>query len=580
MSTPSTTTGTSSETGKARPSVSSAAAGSFTGIPVTITNQLSVPLDIYDVFNPADAGQTMPYLYTKLGTIGAGATGTVTTIRQVALLEAMYTGTISELNGWYYHQFPVKLMSGTQFSFGSPPPLSYTIADSDRESMIQSFLFHKFAMANPDSALTKNLTAALKSTDSTAVNTFFAGTENFKSCTLSAWNAVMTWLIMFTSGWQGPFYLYEAAPDNPPPNYVPTLVGTLNILSSASDNSAMLTLCTQKSDGTLSPLSPAQTSAVAMAGDATMVDQNPGQDVSVTLTPVWMNTIQTTMNGNQPQTSYISGPVLTGTVAGRKVVSTQTLMPLPGQSQSGGSQSSSGFFSSQTFGTICQVVGLIVGLVMLYEIAEKRLSGKQTAEEKAKSEAKSESDYAERVSAVDSDPANSTAEVFNDASSTIDSDSRGVADGYTRVSRDQQKDVLTETIDGEETALNGEVSSQLENGLTPTREFETEYQNTTDAFDTARTQIGDGNLSQASTTMSDAASSMQQTLDRSASSMKQSEVETLANSADAVKNAADQSDSMSQARDQYEQNMENEANDSGFDPADPAPDRTPIEFGE
>lgn len=579
MGTVSTTTGTSSTKGRGESPASSAADDSFAGIPVTITNQLSVPLDIYDVFNPASAGQTMPYLYTKLGTIGAGATGTVTTIRQVALLEAMYTGTIPELNGWYYHQFPVKLMSGTQFSFGNPPPLSYTIADSDRESMIQSFLFHKFAMANPDSALTKNLTAALKSTDSTAVNAFFAGTENFKSCTLSAWNAVMTWLTMFTSGWQGPFYLYEAAPDNPPPNYVPALVGTLSILSSASDNSATLTLCTQKADGTVSPLSPAQTSTVAMAGDATMVDQNPGQDVSVTLTPVWMNTIQTTMNGDQPQTSYISGPVLTGTVAGRKVVSTQTLMPLPSQSQSGGAQPSSGFFSSQTFGTICQVVGLIVGLVMLYEIAEKRLSGKQTAQEKAKNEATSESDYTERVSAADSDPANSTAEVFNDASSTIDSGSRGVADGYRQVSRAQQKDVLTETIDGEEAALDGEINTQLENGMTPTQDFENAVQNATDAFDTARKQIDDGNLSEAGTTLSDAGTAMQQTLDHSAGSLQQSEADALTSSTEAVKTAAEQSESVSEARDQREQNMENEANDSGYD-TEPAPDRTPIEFGE
>jgi hypothetical protein len=47
----------------------------FTGIPVQITNQLAVPVDIYDVFNPSPDGQTLPYQYTKLGTIAAGATG-------------------------------------------------------------------------------------------------------------------------------------------------------------------------------------------------------------------------------------------------------------------------------------------------------------------------------------------------------------------------------------------------------------------------------------------------------------------------------------------------------------------------
>jgi hypothetical protein len=549
---------------------------SFTGIPVTIANTLSVPIEIYDVFNPAATGQTAPYLYTKLGTIAAGATGTVTTIRQVAQLEAMYTGTIAELQGWYYYQFPIKLMSGTQFSFGNPPPLSYTVAESDRQSMIESFLFHKFAMANPDSALTKNLNAALKQTDSKAVNAFFAGTANFKDCTLSSWNAVMTWLTMFTSGWQGPYYLYEAAPANPPQNYVPALVGTLNIVSSASANSATLVLCNQDSSGNLKPLSPAQNSTVGMAGDATMVDQNPGQDVTVTLTPVWMNTIQTTMTGGQPTTSYISGPVVTGTVAGNKVVSTQTLMPLPSQSQSG-SQSSSSGASSATFGTICQVVGLIVGLVMLYEIAEKRFGSKSTAEEKAKAEATSESDYQSKLKAAEEAPENGTADVFGKDAATIAKDSTGVSDGYTKTSDIQQKEVLTDTVDTQEQALGEEINTQLEDGYTPTPAFEDAVSAAQTSFDTARQQITDENLPAASTTISEAGVSMQQTLAQNAESMQQSEVEALTTSKEAVTTAAEQVDVLNKAQEQYDENMKSEAGDSGAPKEDGSPETDPIE---
>jgi hypothetical protein len=549
---------------------------SFTGIPVTITNKLSVPIDIYDVFNPAASGQTAPYLYTKLAAIAAGATGTVTTIRQVAQLEAMYTGTIAELQGWYYHQFPIKLMSGTQFSFGNPPPLSYTVAESDRQSMIESFLFHKFAMANPDSALTKNLNAALKQTDSKAVNAFFAGTQNFKDCTLSSWNAVMTWLTMFTSGWQGPYYLYEAAPASPPQNYVPALVGTLNIVSSASANSATLALCNQDSSGNLQPLSPAQSSTVGMAGDATMVDQNPGQDVTVTLTPVWMNTIQTTMTGGQPTTSYLSGPVVTGTVAGNKVVSTQTLMPLPSQSQSG-SQSSSSAASSQTFGTICQVVGLIVGLVMLYEIAEKRFGSKQTAEEKAKSDAKSETDYDAKLKTVDAAPENGTADVFGKDAETIAKDATGVSEGYTTTSTLQQKQVLTDSVDSQEQSLGDEINNQLENGYTPTEEFETAVGQAESAFGTARTQINDGNLSGATKTVSEAGTSMQTTLDQSAAQLQTSEVEALKNSSEAIDTATSQTDALTKAQEQYDENMKSEAGDSGAPKEDVSPETDPIE---
>lgn len=553
-------------------SVNDAAASSFVGIPVTITNQLSIPLDIYDVFNPAAKGQVAPYLYTKLGTIAAGATGIVTTIRQVSQLEAMYTGTVQELQGWYYRQFPVKLMSGTQFGFGSPPPLSYAVAESDRTSMIESFLFHKFAMANPDSALTKNLNAALKQGDPKAVNDFFAGTQNFKNCTLSSWNAVMTWLTMFTSGWQGPYYLYEAAPSSPPAGYVPALVGTVNIVSTASAGTARLALCSQDGDGSVRPLDPPQESAVVMAGDGTMVDQNPGQDVSLTLTPVWMNTIQTTMSNGKPVTSYISGPTLTGTVAGKKVVSTQTLMPLP-TAKSGKSGSS----GSQTFGTICQVVGLIVGLVMLYEIVEKRLNNRQAATEENRDEATSESDYESRTNSLDEDPGSDYSSTFTDDEDSIASDASGVADGYAQASRSQQRSVLEEAIDSESEALESEISSQLEDGLTPTPEFETAVGDMTDSFREATQQIEDGNLAEGSTTMADAASSMQETLKQSAAEMQQSEVEALQDSADAVDTATSQADALSEAQDQYEEDMQNEAEDSGAPDEDITPETEPIE---
>jgi hypothetical protein len=530
---------------------------SFKGIPVKITNKLSVPLEIYDVFDPADSGQTAPYLYTKLGTIAADATDTVTTIREVSQLEAMYTGTISELQGWYYHQFPIKLMSGTQFSFGDPPPLSYTVEDSDRESMIQSFLFHKFAMANPDSALTKNLNAALKSSDSQAVNTFFAGTPNFKSCTLSSWNAVMTWLTMFTSGWQGPYYLYQAAPANPPQNYVPSLVGALNIVSTASANSATLTLCTQDSSGKLQQLSPAQTADVVMTGDGTMTDKNPGQDVSLSLTPVWANTIQTTTGSNgQPQTSYIAGPVLTGTAAGENVVSTQTLIPLPSQAQSGSSQSSSGL-SSQTFSTICEVVGLLVGLVMIYELAEKRLNGKQSAEEKAKGDAKDEQDLEEQTEAVDNAPANGTAEVFTENAGTIASKAKGVSDGYTKTSNTLQEEVLTGTVNKEAINLNQQINNELTSGETPTQPFENAVTKITNDFSTAEQQIKSGNLPAASETVANAGSSIKTTLDQNASQMKASEVSTLAKSGTAVNEATDQTKALNDSQSNYNEDMNN-----------------------
>lgn len=90
---------------------------------VQITNNSTIPVDIYDVFNPGTTGQTVPYTYTKLGTIPAGSTSTIQTIRAASQLQAMYTGTIDQLSSLYFYQFPVKVMAAVQFSFDNPPPL-------------------------------------------------------------------------------------------------------------------------------------------------------------------------------------------------------------------------------------------------------------------------------------------------------------------------------------------------------------------------------------------------------------------------------------------------------------------------
>lgn len=523
------------------------ATAKFVGIPVKITNHLSVPVEIYDVFNPAASGQTVPYQYTKLGTIAAGATDTVKTIREVSQLEAMYTGTVPDLLGWYYHQFPVKLMSGTQFSFGNPPPLSYTINESDWKSMIQSFLFHKYAMANPSSALTNNLTSALKSSDPTSVNQFFAGTKSFSACTLSSWNAVMTWLTMFTSGWQGPYYLYEEAPSNPPQGYSPSLVATLNVVSSASGNSATLVMSSEDSSGKVTPLSPAQNSTVVMAGDGTMVDQNPGEDVSCTLTPVWMSVTQTAMKNNQPQTTYVTGPVVTGTVAGTKVVSSQTVIVPPAQSSD--SSSSGGFFSSQTFSIICEVVGLLVGIIMIYELAEKRLSGKSKAEDTAKRTAKDKAEYDNDLEDIDKNPDFNPGEPVKANSAKISADAASVKSGYGKASAVSQKELLTKTLDSQATNLEKEIATQVENGLTPSQEFNDAVEKAQASFDSAQAQIDSGKFSDAVTTMTKAASDMQATLDSSAKSMAQSEIDTLKGSIDAINKAASDAKAMTDAED-------------------------------
>jgi hypothetical protein len=148
----------------------------------TITNNASVDVDVYDVFNPSDTANAV-LTYTKLGTVKQGETKELQTLRLASQLQAMYTGSVLALNDNYYYQFPVAVMP--IIAIGSKKVTSYTITNDDKSGMEQSFLFQKYAVANADSKIAKDFFAALNDPDQeNAVNKFFASTKNFNTCTL------------------------------------------------------------------------------------------------------------------------------------------------------------------------------------------------------------------------------------------------------------------------------------------------------------------------------------------------------------------------------------------------------------
>jgi hypothetical protein len=544
------------------------------GVVVTITNNLKIPVDIFDVFNPSTGAQTLPFTYTKLGTLAAGATSSVTTIRDGCQLEAMITGPISELGNLYYYQFPVKFMSGTKRPAGNPPIPPYSIEETDRLANVQSFLFHKFSMANPTSALTKNLNAALKSADVVnAVNTFFTGTQNFKNCTLASWNAVMTWLQQFVSGWQGPYYLYQKAPNPMPSGYVPVLVGTLNILSDANNNSATLRLCSADASGNPVYATPPETTDVVVAGDGTLTDGNPGADVTLSLTPVWMNVVQTTMQKDVPVASYLIGSALSGTIAGYEVVSSQTARQIPGKPADPNKASS---FDS-VFGKICQSVGLIVGLVMLYDIASKKITEAQAKKEQAREEAKDDADLNSREQEIDNEASSDISGEFNSSSATSVLDTAPqIQDSYAETAQAMQRDVMTQAMDDQAQDVDNAIDAQMEIGITPTQDFENAYTNLESSLSSARSSISSDNFTEAGRTLSTASTEMTTAINKQGSEMAEWESSALSESADALEDAATNSEALDQAQQDYENEMNEETGDSGYDAESPDPEVDPI----
>lgn len=520
-----------------------------TGAKVTITNNLSVALEIYDVFNPSQNGEAVAFQYTKLDTIAAGETKDVTAIRKVAMLQAMYTGTVTELENTYYYQFPIKIMSATQFSFGTPPPLVYTIEETDKKSMIESYLFHKYAMSNPNAVLTKNLNAAIEKGDSDAINTFFSGTKNFSNCTLSSWNAVMNWLSMFTSPWQGMYYIYESAPANVSASYVPNLLGTLSIVSSADENSAVLTMCTQDSKGNPVYSDPKQETKVIMNGDGTLGDKNPGMDVSISLTPVWMNVLVTEKQDGKSVSNYVPQTTLSGTVAGKKAVSTQTAKQLPGKPKSDEHKGFPfEFLDSYYFSKISQIVGFIVGVGMLYEMMKSKNNTKEKAKEEAKEEAKSETEYNNKVETIEKNTASEISEEFTSQKTTIESNAQTIETAQAEVSQNIQKDTMNEAIDSEATQLQEKIMEQMQNGDVPTNKFEEEFQKMQESLQDIKTELENGNIESAKSKLDATMESASKTIESHGNQMKEWESESLTKTTEALNDAAAEAQSIENAQ--------------------------------
>lgn len=546
------------------------------GIVVTITNNLKIPVDIYDVNNPSTDTQVLPFIYTKLGTIDAGSKSAITTITTPSGLQAMYTGTVLELDNKYYYQFPIKYMSGTQRSLhGTPLPLIYTIEETDRLASIKSFMFHKFAMANPGSALTINLNKAVKTENDNAIDAFFAGTLFFNNCTQASWIAIITWLQQFTSGWQGPYYLYQKPPSPYPADYVPQLLATLNILSDAQNNSATLRICKQLSNGDPIYNNPPLTYGVIMAGDGTMVESKEVTDISLKVTPVWMNVIQTNIQSDEPVTNYLIGSAVCGKLGEMNVVSFQTARQIPGKPAD---SKKVGFFDS-LFSSASSTLSTLVGLIMLYEFVAKAFNKGQAEKEVAKRDAKSTEDLKAEEEKIDNKTSADISNDFNSHEATqILETATDVTNSYAESSKALQAETLSQTIEDQRDEINNEISSQFEHGLTPSKDFDDAYNKMEKNFDEASKAVKSGDFEKANTEIKSATSSIESAIKTSGEKMGDWETSALKQSSENLKEASETTEELTKSEKEFNKDQKDPDHDSGFDPNDNPPEVDPIEI--
>ena len=551
-----------------------------------ITNNLNHEIDIYDiVYETSSTTGLRTCSYTKVGTVAAKETKELQMIRgPLPVLEAHYTGKIEALENAYYYNFPIKFMIIASQAFPDAPALEHTIKQEDLDRAIQTLLFHRFTMANPDASLTKDLYNAMKDKASEdSVNQFFANTTNFKDCTNASWTSVMFWLQYYISGWQGPYYLYQEAPSPIPENYTPVLIAVMVITSTESKNSAMLTTCSQDKHGNPVYSDPPQSTNIIMNGDRTMGEKDRGKDLSLSLTPVWVNVLQTHLVKGVPTSNYYIGPSVTGTVANTKVVSTGSPRQMPGKTAQKKDHQQIAQFDAG-FNKFSQTVGLVVGLLMLGEFAKKifttTTSKTLSAAKAIKEKGGSLKDYLTKKKNIEETPDSSIESELSDDESRYNSDASEISSNYDEIGKGKEKVAVEEEVVAAETKDRDEVIKAMEDGAyTPDREFNKEILASDKAFAAAKESAEEGRISDANKDLGEASTKVSKAVeivqkeDPSASL-----AEELKESSEEVQEVTKENESLNKANEERE-SPERQEGEGGEEPAETTePEDFPVEI--
>ncbi|KAM0074903.1 hypothetical protein ACKRZS_012963 [Fusarium odoratissimum] len=530
---------------------------SSTSNPVaSITNNSGSSVDIYDVFNPStDPKMQGPLTYTKLATVSSGSTQQVQTIHFASQLQAMFTGNVTALSGTYYQQFPVAVLAVSPFADSN----AFTVTSDNQQSMVDSFKFIKYTQANPSSQLATQFRTALGDTTNqkNAVNKFFQSTGSFKLCTLTTWTAVFTWQAQFTNPWQGTYYLYSL-------DKVPALVATLAITASAENSSAVLTMAGTNNENT----------AVVMAGDGTMSEQNQGTgNLSVALTPTWLNVAQTSQQDGKTVSNYVIGAAFTGTINGQKVAGNLNQLAIPDPSDNSKNANNKNAANGFSLSTLEGLIGMLTSIGMLYYMAKGHKQAETQKKNDVEKDATSKKDAEDKVEKVDKDyQAESVPEVAAQAEK-VEATVPEVQQGYKEVVQSQDVQSKQDTIRQQEKSMEevlegGAPSEATENTAMNLAKADKEVSKAADPNTSPAER--DSALSDASTTLTKTSEDIQTSLKDQAEELPKEEADKLKDAQDAIDQVQEETQAEKENQEEQEardeESPENEVEDSTFDP--------------
>lgn len=148
---------------------------------ITLQNNLSAPVTLFDAFNNNSGDKSIANYFgtlTGVGDVGSGKSQSFTPIN----------GPISTYIIYDNQNQPVKRV----FTLGQEAA-SFTVDQADVDVITSTQEFVKLLGTNPDDPTVKSFNALIKNgqANAAAVNAFFAGTENYKTCTYISYMLVV-----------------------------------------------------------------------------------------------------------------------------------------------------------------------------------------------------------------------------------------------------------------------------------------------------------------------------------------------------------------------------------------------------
>ncbi|TDZ24557.1 hypothetical protein Cob_v002231 [Colletotrichum orbiculare MAFF 240422] len=541
----------------------------------TITNNSGYDLDFYDVFRPStDAGTKGTLEYTLLASVPNGASAQkVQTIHFASQVQAMFTGKIDALNGNYYQQFPVAVLAVSPFE----DPNVFTITGDMLQSTVDSFKFIKYAQANPSSQLANKFRTAIadEKNQKDAVNKFFKATASFPLCTMTTWTAVYAWQAQFTNPWQGTYYLYSlgsgsgstSSTSGSSTSSGPALVATLAIKASAAAYSATLTMAGTNDENT----------SVGMAGDGTMQEQDLGTgNLSVALTPTWLNVNQTSQQDGKTVSNYVIGAAFTGTINGIKVAGNLNKLSTPSSSDTSMHAIMKNVANQFTVKNFEDFIGMMTGIGTLLIMHKDSKQAEMQRRNDVQRDATSRSDAQARESLVEAHYQTEELARLRAALERVDATVSRVEQGYKQLAQAQDIQNMQDAVRQQEKQLQevleaGSPSQATEEAAMNLQSASNELGKAADPATSAAAR--DAALADATTTLANTSANLQKEIQGPASQFPQEEEKALRETQEALDRVQEQAKAQEEKqKEQEEQNrngVDEPVDESRFEDPEP-----------